>query len=91
MHGSSDCNPASISQWCDDQSACGTHIFTAVLDRGIDLSNENNFFLLIVPKLLLPVEIISALNILIDKSLNYIPGMHISCNKWDKNFPLDGM
>jgi hypothetical protein len=85
-------NPAAICQGCDYQTGSGTHIFVAVLEAGADLFNSAIvcFFVPVVSELLLPSEIIDRTDIVLNKTLNDITSVHISCDQSHNNLSLKG-
>lgn len=95
MKGTSNGNPALVSQGGNDETGTGTHVLVTVIKHGLNLANDTLGFLLTVnllvgvTELLLPVEIILTRTVLSSELIDDITGMDILSDQGLDDFTLE--
>jgi len=85
VEGARDCDPAPISEWRDNQTRSGAHIFVAVEEGGLNLTSHEwilvsfggLLLLIVISQLLLPVEIVLSLHVIFAEIFNNVSSMNV--------------
>lgn len=83
MKGTSDSDPALVSERSDNETSCSAHVLISVEEHGLNLSNDAlelritlNLFIG-VSQLLLPIEIVDTCAVLFSELIDNITRVHI--------------
>jgi len=91
MLGSSDREPAPVSQRGDDQPRSGSHVFIAVSLYCVDLphGDQRLLFFLVVLELFLPFEVVGRLYLLSKELFNDISVVNFGCDQCHENLTVN--
>ena len=90
MEGSSNGNPATVGEGCDNEATRGAHELKAILHEGVDLSHSTvvKFLVPVVAQLLLPPEVLDVLHLLLRQVLHDVSCVHVRRHKRHDNLTL---
>ena len=90
MEGSSNGNPATVGEGCDNEATRGAHELKAILHEGVDLSHSTvvKFLVPVVAQLLLPPEVLDVLHLLLRQVLHDVSCVHVRRHKSHDNLTL---
>ena len=87
VEGTCDRNPALVSERCDNETSCSSHVFISVEEHGLNLSNDalelrvTLNLLISVPQLLLPVEVVDTCAVFLSELIDNVTRVHILSNQ----------